>query len=214
MEKAKLHAHRISYELQTLDSGNLLNNPYSQFQFWLDEAIKKSHSEANAMSLATSDKKGNTSVRMVLLKEFSEEGFVFFTNYKSNKGEQLKDNPNAALLFFWPELQRQVRIEGTVKKVTSQVSDDYFISRPFDSQIAAITSAQSTVIPDRSFLDNLYNDNKKIFTPKNAKRPRDWGGYTLRAKRIEFWQGRSNRLHDRFLYELRNKNWVIERLAP
>lgn len=214
MEKAKLHTHRKSYDLKTLNIENVDKNPFAQFQFWFNEAASHSLSEANAMSLATADNQGNVSVRMVLLKEFSEEGFVFFTNYNSRKGRQLKENPNAALLFYWPELQREVRIEGKIKKVPAKISDEYFNSRPLESQIAAIVSEQSSVIPDRKFLDNLYHEKAKLFEGQSLKRPESWGGYILVAKMIEFWQGRTNRLHDRFVYTFQKKAWTIERLAP
>lgn len=214
MAKTDLRTYRKSYDLKQLRRSHLLLNPFEQFKMWFREAEEHCTSEVNAMSLATSDKQGNVSVRIVLLKEFSEEGFVFFTNYSSKKSLQLDDNPKAAILFYWPELQRQVRIEGKVRKISAAQSDEYFNSRPQNSRISASISEQSSLISNRAYLEELFEQKQKADEIKKLKRPKNWGGFCVKVKQIEFWQGRSNRLHDRFIYKYQNKSWVIERLAP
>jgi pyridoxamine 5'-phosphate oxidase len=162
--------------------------------------------------LATSDKKKRPSARVVLLKEFDEKGFVFFTNYKSRKANDIADNKNVALLFYWPYVQKQVRIEGIIKKVKKKVSTEYFYTRPLDSQIAAIISPQSKMIPNRDYLEQNFNTFKHEDLP--IKKPDYWGGYIVKPERLEFWQGRENRLHDRVVYEIKKKEWVKYRIAP
>jgi pyridoxamine 5'-phosphate oxidase len=164
------------------------------------------------MTLATVDKNSNPSARIVLLKFINENGFAFFTNYKSKKGTDLQENPNAALVFFWPELERQVRVKGKVEKLDESISDEYFQSRPKESRISAIISPQSKPIPNRGFLENKFKDFIENNTEIN--RPTNWGGFILLPSEIEFWQGRENRLHDRFLFTKKAGIWEIRRLAP
>lgn len=207
-------AIRTSYRQAHLHEDAVLNNPINQFSKWYDEAIEAAISEVNAMTLATADRDGQPDARIVLLKSFSEQGFLFFTNYQSAKGRQLAQNPKASLVFFWKELERQVRIKGTVLKVDEQSSEDYFYSRPIESQKGAICSNQSQVIKDRKTLDEQFELVSKL-PITDIKRPEHWGGYVLKAIEVEFWQGRESRLHDRINYCLDLKhNWIITRLQP
>ncbi len=205
---------RQDYQLKTLSESDIAKEPFGQFEIWWDEAVKSQIDEVNAMTLATATPDGIPSARIVLLKEFSDSGFEFFTNYESNKGKELLANPNAALVFFWKELQRQVRIEGKVGKVEPEESDRYYNSRPYGSRIGAWSSPQSTPISSRTILE----ENVAKFTAQyeeEVPRPPFWGGYRLVPFLFEFWQGRSSRLHDRFQYRLTKENsWEIERLAP
>lgn len=205
---------RKDYQLQSLLEADIAADPFTQFNHWWDDAVKSELDEVNAMALATASLTGIPAARIVLLKSFSDTGFVFFTNYNSHKGSELAENPFAALVFFWKELERQVRIEGSIEKVSSQESDDYFYSRPAGSRIGAWASPQSTVIENR----NLLEENVKIFSEKFGEeipRPTHWGGYRVIPNVIEFWQGRSSRMHDRICYRKElDGNWVIERLAP
>ncbi len=166
------------------------------------------------MTLATCTKDGMPSARIVLLKDFSHEGFMFFTNYESQKGKELEYNPNAALVFFWKELERQIRIEGTVEKVSEQVSIDYFLTRPVASQIGAWSSPQSKKIESREVIEANVTQYQTQFQDTPITKPPHWGGYIVKPKHIEFWQGRRSRLHDRIVYNLENQHWVISRLAP
>ena len=199
---------------------NLLENeaepdPISQFSKWWDEALTAKIDEVNAMTLATSSIDAVPSARIVLLKEFSEKGFVFFTNYLSYKGQQLADNPKACLVFFWKELERQIRITGLVMKINAANSDEYFQSRPKESQLGAIVSPQSQVIESREWLDQQFTDLQNKLKEERIQRPLHWGGYIVRPVVIEFWQGRPGRLHDRLQYSLEDDGtWKIERLAP
>lgn len=205
---------RIDYTLKSLDENEVVSSPIEQFKIWMDEAIKAKVIEVNAMNLSTVRKDGMPNSRIVLLKGV-DAGFVFFTNYKSQKGEELAERPFAAITFFWPELERQVRIIGSVSKITSQESDEYFHSRPFSSQIGAWASPQSKPIPDRSFLEENEARLRAELTKESIKRPETWGGYRLIPMEVEFWQGRPSRLHDRILYsKVDNEIWKIERLAP
>ena len=170
--------------------------------------------EPNAMTLATCNKEGKPSARIVLLKGFTSEGFIFFTNYKSRKGEDLENNNNAALVFFWKELERQVRIEGIVKKLTDEQSDAYFMIRPEQSRISAWSSPQSQIIKSRDVLEENFIRYQEQFSDGTIIRPPHWGGYIVTPQVIEFWQGRPNRLHDRLQYRLLNNKWKIDRLAP
>lgn len=190
-------------------------NPFHQFTRWWKEALDSSIDEVNAMTLATADKQGIPTARIVLLKDYTEEGFVFFTNYLSRKGRELDENPHATLLFFWKELERQVRIEGIIVKVDERESDDYFHSRPMGSKIGAWSSPQSKVISDRSVIEKNVQQYEQQFAGQSViPRPPHWGGYRLKPSYIEFWQGRESRLHDRIAYSLEDGSWKIQRLAP
>ncbi len=205
---------RKEYHLSNLEVDMLDQNPFVQFNNWLNEAIQAEAIEPTAMSLSTSTPDGRPSSRMVLLKEINDEGFVFFTNYESKKGIQISINPLGALLFFWPKLERQVRIEGTISKIIPEKSDEYFYARPQGGKISAWSSPQSQHIPNREYLENLQKDYEKLFKTRSLERPRHWGGYILKPDLYEFWQGRDNRLHDRFEYSLKGHIWEIQRLAP
>ncbi len=206
---------RTEYKLQTLNESDVANHPIRQFDKWWSEAMNSDIDEVNAMVLATATKDGKPSARIVLLKDYDEKGFVFYTNYDSQKGLELADNPNASIVFFWKELQRQVRIEGVIEKVSAEESDTYFNSRPEGSRIGAWASPQSKVVPTRNVLEDKYEEYHQKFAGKNIPRPSHWGGYRIKPTEIEFWQGRPNRLHDRILYSQQEEgNWKIERLAP
>lgn len=206
---------RKEYKLQALSEKDILAEPIRQFDKWWQEAQVGQLEEANAMTLATASSDGIPSARIVLLKGFSQEGFSFFTNYNSFKGQQLLENPRACLVFFWKELERQVRITGLVGKLSEADSDAYFASRPEGSQIGAWASPQSQVISDREWLEENESKIRKQFENKPVHRPSFWGGYLLRPITIEFWQGRPNRLHDRIQYNLqKDGTWLTERLAP
>jgi len=205
---------RKEYTLKQLDQKDVKRNPFDQFKLWFDDAINAEVNEPNAMMLATSTSDGKPSARMVLLKGIDNEGLTFFTNYNSRKASQLNDNPYVAVVFFWPELERQIRIEGMVGKVSDKESDDYFNSRPEGSRIGAWTSPQSQVIPNREFLELLKTEIEKRFKGEKIPRPEQWGGFRVIPSLFEFWQGRPNRLHDRIQYSKTDNNWIIERLAP
>lgn len=206
---------RKEYMLETLNESGVQNNPITQFDHWWQEAVKSAIEEVNAMTLATANREGKPSARIVLLKDYNEKGFVFFTNYESHKGKDLADNPQATIVFFWKELERQVRIEGIVEKVSSEESDTYFFSRPTGSQVGAWASPQSTLIVDRSVIEENVIRYTEQFEEESITRPPHWGGYRLKPQLIEFWQGRKSRLHDRLQYTLQqNGTWKIERLAP
>lgn len=205
---------RRNYSLETLDEKNIAEDAIDQFTTWWDEAVKSEIDEVNAMTLATATPDGKPSARIVLLKGYDANGFVFFTNYNSNKGHALETNAHAALVFFWKELERQIRIEGAVEKVSNAESDAYFHSRPVSSRIGAWASPQSTVITNREILD----ENVARFSAQFGDaipRPQHWGGFRIKPEMIEFWQGRSSRLHDRIRYtKSAEHTWKIERLAP
>jgi pyridoxamine 5'-phosphate oxidase len=206
---------RKDYSQKSLMENEVDANPVQQFTTWWKEALTAEIDEVNAMTLATASVEAVPSARIVLLKDFSEKGFIFFTNYESYKGQQLAENPKACLVFFWKELERQVRITGLVMKVNAGESDDYFRSRPQGSQVGAIVSPQSRVIESRQWLDEHYRESEKQLKKENIQRPQHWGGYIVRPVVIEFWQGRPNRLHDRLQYTLEDDGtWNIERLAP
>lgn len=205
---------RTDYTKATLSPDEAAENPLEQFRLWFSEAQKSKAQEVNAMNLSTASADGRPSSRIVLLKNISEDGFVFFTNYNSRKGEQIAVNPYAALTFFWPELERQVRIEGRLHKVSAEVSDEYFSRRPRASQLGAWASPQSQEIPGRETLENKEKELEDKFAGQPIQRPPHWGGYELIPDHIEFWQGRPSRLHDRLLYEKKEAGWINKRLAP
>ena len=204
---------RKDYTLKSLGEADVANNPFDQFTIWWNEAIASNIDEVNAMTLATVSKDLKPTARIVLLKDYNTVGFTFFTNYNSQKGQNLLQNPNATICFFWKELQRQVRIEGFVEKVSNEMNDEYFNSRPEGSKLGAWASPQSKVIESRNVLIENEAKFKEQFG-NQIQRPPHWGGYRLIPNYIEFWQGRSNRLHDRISYKFENDIWKIERLAP
>jgi pyridoxamine 5'-phosphate oxidase len=215
LDNKALAAIRQEYTLKQFDESHLNLDPMLQFQIWFKEALAAEVMEPNAMSLATVKHDGKPSSRIVLLKGIDPNGFVFYTNYDSNKGKQLIENPEAAILFFWPELQRQVRIEGKIVKNSENDSDEYFFSRPKESQIGAHASPQSKPIPSRAILEENYKKFEGIFSTEPIIRPNHWGGYILMPESFEFWQGRANRLHDRFLFtRTETLKWTFTRLAP
>lgn len=215
MQNQQIANIRKEYKLKSLMEEEVQANPFDQFKLWWEEAIHSNIDEVNAMTLATNNSNGKPSARIVLLKDFTEQGFTFYTNYESKKGKELKDNGYAALVFFWAALERQVRIEGTVLKVDKEFSQSYFKSRPKASQIAALVSPQSQVIVNRAWLDEKEKELTIKYVQEEVPCPAYWGGYIVKPIMIEFWQGRASRLHDRIQYSLqKNKVWKIERLAP
>jgi pyridoxamine 5'-phosphate oxidase len=206
---------RRDYSQEILSEDSIAKNPIDQFAQWWNEAVHAKIDEVNAMTLATASADGFPSARIVLLKDFSAAGFSFYTNYESYKGKQLEENPKACLVFFWKELERQVRITGLVEKLSQEESDLYFKSRPEASRIGASTSPQSQVIENRNWLDEKFNEMVKLLEGTDIQRPQNWGGYIVKPVIIEFWQGRPSRLHDRIQYSVQSDgNWKIERLAP
>ena len=206
---------RKDYKLKTLSESDIETSPVAQFGKWWDEAINSHIEEVNAMTLATSTLKGKPSARIVLLKGYDELGFNFFTNYESHKGQALAENSQASLVFFWKELERQVRIEGVAEKLTAKENDTYFLSRPKGSQIGAWASPQSKIITQREAIEENVRKYELEFSKTTIHRPEYWGGYRIKPQLIEFWQGRPSRLHDRIQYSLEaNGKWKIERLAP
>lgn len=215
MPNRDYHAERKSYEMGALDDSFMQHNPLILLQTWFDDAFSHKVDEPTAMNLATVDANGRPHSRIVLLKQFDEAGLVFYTNYASDKGEELSANPAAAVNFFWPQLERQIRIEGRVSKISPEASDRYFQSRPLDSQLGALVSAQSQMLPNREAIEQKMNELKQQYANNAPTRPAHWGGYCLAPERIEFWQGRPNRLHDRLNFT-RNTNgdWSGTRLSP
>jgi pyridoxamine 5'-phosphate oxidase len=206
---------RRDYSQKQLLETNVAATPYEQFTAWWQEVIAAQIDEANAMTLATASADGFPSARIVLLKDFTEKGFSFFTNYESYKGKQLEENPKACLVFFWKELERQVRVTGLVERLGEGESNEYYQSRPEASRIGAWTSPQSQVIENRQWLDDHFNEMVKELEGTEIKKPPYWGGYIVKPVIIEFWQGRPGRLHDRIQYSLQGDgSWKIERLAP
>lgn len=202
--------------LQALLEADVADDPFDQFSRWWDEAVASAITEVNAMTLATANKAGVPSARIVLLKGFGEDsGFTFFSNYNSHKGKELDENPKAALVFFWKELERQIRIEGEVEKISEEESDMYFNSRPAGSRIGAWASPQSQPVTGREIIEKSFTEFSEKFKDDLIERPSHWGGYNLKPNKIEFWQGRASRLHDRIEYTLSTTgSWVIQRLAP
>lgn len=208
-----LHNIREEYRKRVLSQHDCHENPIKQFELWLNEAITGQVNEPTAVNVATVDENGRPSGRIVLLKEVNEQGFVFFTNYRGRKGRAIECNPFVALTFFWPELERQVRIEGKAVKIPAAQSDEYFASRPYSSCIGAWASEQSAVISGyQSLLARAALMAAKH--PLNVPRPPHWGGYLVVPDAVEFWQGRPSRLHDRIRYRLENSEWIRERLSP
>ena len=206
---------RGKYTTKNFDIKDLDKNPFKQFEIWFNDAINEKLIEPNAFCLATVGSNMMPSVRTVLLKYFDKEGFVFFTNYESKKAKQIEENPKAAALFKWLELERQIKIEANVEKISKADSLKYFLSRPKGSQLGAWVSRQSETISSRALLEQKFDEMKRKFLNKEIPFPSFWGGYILKPIRIEFWQGGEDRLHDRFLYELdENNSWSIKRLAP
>jgi len=205
---------RKDYKLRSFLEAEAASNPFVQFTKWWNDALASNIDEVNAMTLATVNAAGKPSARIVLLKGMSEEGYEFYTNYESHKAKEMAGNSNVALVFFWKELERQIRIEGTVKKAPEDVSDIYFNSRPEESRIGAWSSPQSKIIPSREILEDNVIANKTRFEGKEITRPTFWGGYIVQPVLFEFWQGRSNRLHDRIEYVKNENEWIKKRLAP
>lgn len=205
---------RRDYKLRTLSKTEVKTDPLEQFSIWFEEALNSQLPEPNAMILATVSEDCKPSVRTLLLKGFDQRGFIFYTNYKSRKGIELEKNPNASLLFFWPELERQIRIEGPVDKISREESEKYFATRPYKSRLGAWASNQSEVIPNRLTIVKKFLYYLVKFHAKEIPLPEFWGGYVLKPLSYEFWQGRPNRLHDRIRYRKENKEWIIERLSP
>jgi pyridoxamine 5'-phosphate oxidase len=205
---------REDYRFSELLEKTLENNPFKQFEIWFNDAVNSSIYEPNAMTISTISKTLKPSSRVVLLKEFTTDGFVFFTNYLSNKAKDIENNNNVALNFFWAELQRQIRIEGSISKISKAKSEEYFKSRPRESQLGAITSIQSSIIKNRDEIETKYKEIESLYEGKEIEMPEHWGGYIVKPERFEFWQGRTSRLHDRIQFELINDSWIISRLSP
>lgn len=204
---------RIDYMLKKLNEEDVLEDPLQQFEVWWNEAVESKINEVNAMTVSTVSPEGYPSARIVLLKDFSAEGFTFFTNYDSRKGSHIDANNRVSLVFFWKELQRQVNIEGYAEKIEAEKSDQYFQMRPYGSRIGAWSSPQSQIIDSRSVLEENEEKYKQQY-PEFVPRPAHWGGYIIKPERIEFWQGRSSRLHDRIVYTLVDSQWKTFRIAP
>ncbi|MDQ3048297.1 MAG: pyridoxamine 5'-phosphate oxidase [Bacteroidota bacterium] len=211
--RAYINNLRHDFSKEALDEKDVDPNPFVQFEKWFKEAVEAKVNEPNAMSLSTVSEAGKPSSRILLLRNYNDQGFVFYSNYTSRKGTELLDNPNGSLLFFWPELERQVRIEGVLKKQAEEDSDLYFNSRPRESKLGAWTSSQSKIIESRKVLDEEYKKYSEKF-PEDVPRPSHWGGYILNPLSVEFWQGRPSRLHDRILFSRAGENWSVNRLAP
>jgi pyridoxamine-phosphate oxidase len=206
---------RNEYLTASLSENDANTDPIKQFDKWFNEALKAEVQEPTAMTLATATHDGRPSARIVLLKGFDNNGFIFYTNYLSRKGKEIAKNPLGSLLFFWGTLERQVRIEGTIEKISKEDSAGYFQTRPRDSQLGAVASPQSQEIANRDILEKKWQEAEAEYTDKDIPKPSYWGGYILKPRLIEFWQGRPSRLHDRILYKkIDNKNWKKVRLAP
>lgn len=205
---------RKEYQLNGLDKGDVMPNPIEQFRVWFNAAVAAGIHEPNAMHVSTVSADGRPDGRIVLIKGVSDAGFVFYTNYESRKGRQLTERPVAALTFFYPELERQIRIEGQVEKVSAAESDAYFNSRPRGSQIGAWVSNQSRVVDSREILENRQRELEARFEGQPVPRPPYWGGFRVVPDVLEFWQGRPSRLHDRIQYRKEGQQWIIERLSP
>ncbi|MGI8811040.1 MAG: pyridoxamine 5'-phosphate oxidase [Pyrinomonadaceae bacterium] len=214
MDPKELADVRRNYSKSELSESGVSADPFEQFSTWMENTLSSGILEPNAMVLSTADAECRPSSRVVLLKGFDQSGFVFFTNYESRKGRELAANPHAAILFFWPELERQINISGTVDRVSREGSETYFRSRPFDSRIGAWASKQSSKIESRTELEKRFASLKNSYSDGEVPLPPFWGGFRLSPDRFEFWQGRSSRLHDRICYKLRGGRWEISRLSP
>ncbi len=214
MNKEELQAIRVDYTKHSLSEHEVQKDPIEQFNIWFKEALNAEVSEVNAMNLATVDESGQPKSRIVLIKGVEDSGFVFFTNYESDKGKEIKFNPKVSLCFFWHELERQVRIDGIASKIDEKESSDYFQSRPLMSKIGAWTSNQSEVVDSREYLEEKFKELKDKYSDGDVPKPDYWGGYVVKPTAIEFWQGRASRLHDRIKYEKTDFGWDITRLSP
>ncbi|MGC5742930.1 pyridoxamine 5'-phosphate oxidase [Chryseobacterium sp. NFX27] len=210
-----LHDKRKVYEKSQLIESEIKQNPIEQFRDWFLEASNSpAVSEANAMAVSTVEEDGCPRTRMVLLKQYTYEGFIFYTNYGSRKGKAIENSHKACLSFFWPNLERQIIIKADLERIAENLSDGYFHSRPKGSQLGAVVSPQSQTIPNREFLEEKLKELEKEYETGEVPRPSNWGGYIAKPYEIEFWQGRPNRLHDRIIYQLEDLDWKISRLAP
>lgn len=214
MSSINIQDIRKEYSKNALDESEVDKNPIVQFEKWFQEAIASEVKEPNAMSLSTVDEHHKPHSRIVLLKGFNEQGFTFFTNQASNKGDEIALNPNVAVCFFWVELERQVRVEGTVEKITREESEVYFKTRPYMSQIGALASNQSDRVESREYLDVKFKELADKYPEGEVPMPETWGGYQITPNYFEFWQGRSSRLHDRITFQKSDANWLIRRLSP
>ena len=205
---------RTNYQKFELLESEISKNPFDQLNLWLHEAISGKEAEPTAMVLSTIDPNGNPESRIVLLKEMTAEGLIFYTNYHSKKGQQISLHPQVSAVFFWPATERQVRIKGKAEQIPEKDSETYFQSRPLESQLGAWSSPQSRVIDSRHVLDENYVHYRRYFQEHEIKKPPHWGGYLIRPEYFEFWQGRSNRLHDRIEFQQSGREWIIHRLAP
>ncbi|MGH1388234.1 pyridoxamine 5'-phosphate oxidase [Kordia sp.] len=214
--KQDLSEYRKSYEKSELLEENCVENPIEMFRNWFMEVERsETVAEVNAMTISTIGLDGFPKSRIVLLKKYTYEGFIFYTNYESEKGLAIAENPNVCISFFWPAMERQIIIKGSIEKIAENLSDGYFESRPRGSQLGALVSYQSTVIPSREHLEEKLKNLEAQYEGKEIERPSHWGGYIVKPQEIEFWQGRANRLHDRMRYQLQEDySWKIERLAP
>lgn len=210
----KISDIRSDYLMSDLNKSDLESSPISQFKSWFSKALESNIFEPNAMVLSTADISGKVNARVVLLKDITPEGFVFFTNYNSSKGRDLRENPQGSLTFFWPQLEQQIRVNGIIEMTTRVYSKAYFDSRPRESQISAIASNQSEKLKSREELSNEFIRLEKEFMGSPISIPNHWGGYVVKPTEIEFWQGRKSRMHDRFTYSLIDNEWIIERLSP
>lgn len=215
MEQEQIENLRRDYRAATLLEADVNPNPIKQFDKWFNDAINAKLYEPNAMTLATATSDGRPSARIVLLKGFSDDGFKFYTNYLSRKGKEMTKNPLASLIFYWPDMERQIRIEGTIEKLSKDYSTNYFHSRPKGSQIGAVVSPQSQEINGREELEMKWQQLEAEYENKEVPKPAHWGGYIVKPRTIEFWQGRSSRLHDRIVFKKADQQaWKIVRLAP
>jgi pyridoxamine 5'-phosphate oxidase len=216
MDKLEEHIEKLREDFTRgmLNESDVNKDPFLQFKSWLQQAVDAKAAEVQAMNLATVSQENKPSARIVYLREFESGKFWFYTNYNSKKAHDLAINPNACLTFFWPELERQIRIEGIVEKATAEQSNAYYNARPYESKIGAWASDQSRYLLSRQELENKVEALKKQFTPEQITRPEFWGGFVLKANYYEFWQGRKSRLHDRICYTVENNQWQISRIAP